>query len=403
MASTAKSVGQIKRVKTGCITCRIRRVKCGEEKPHCRRCVSTGRKCDGYTPIPTSRGQLIIALREQNNARGSGTPSLTLTVSPISFLSSNEASQFDYFRMRTAVKTNTFLGADFWSLSVLQLSYVEPSMKYAVLALSALHRRTESRDRATEAEAWHLKGLVHYGNAVNAAQKLLQRAQASISSSEGTKALATCLVLSVFDNLTGNYKCARMHLQSGLRLADERSAQPRHTAPTMEATYGEVTHLLERLDLQAMAFSDFAAPYPYQDGAARHNINVPLPEAFSNISDARQHLIRILRLFQPGGPTSTMTIRCRDPAVRRRAIALMRATHRVEGCWESYGAAAVAQRVMEVEEGFLGPDAVITCAADIPQEARCHSIITGVRMVERQVDMQLVKILDGSWYRVRET
>ncbi|KAJ6184745.1 hypothetical protein N7519_006046 [Penicillium mononematosum] len=26
----------------------IRRVKCDEEKPHCRRCVSTGRKCDGF-------------------------------------------------------------------------------------------------------------------------------------------------------------------------------------------------------------------------------------------------------------------------------------------------------------------------------------------------------------------
>src|SRR2546430_8793957 len=27
---------------------RIRRVKCGEEKPHCLRCPSSGRVCDGY-------------------------------------------------------------------------------------------------------------------------------------------------------------------------------------------------------------------------------------------------------------------------------------------------------------------------------------------------------------------
>ncbi|KAI2613794.1 uncharacterized protein GGS25DRAFT_17386 [Hypoxylon fragiforme] len=36
------------KVRTGCITCKIRRVKCDETKPACTRCSSTGRKCDGY-------------------------------------------------------------------------------------------------------------------------------------------------------------------------------------------------------------------------------------------------------------------------------------------------------------------------------------------------------------------
>ncbi|KAJ5970804.1 uncharacterized protein N7479_000722 [Penicillium vulpinum] len=40
------------KLKSGCITCKIRRIKCDEEKPHCRRCVSTGRKCDGYPDPP---------------------------------------------------------------------------------------------------------------------------------------------------------------------------------------------------------------------------------------------------------------------------------------------------------------------------------------------------------------
>ncbi|KAB8073596.1 hypothetical protein BDV29DRAFT_175216 [Aspergillus leporis] len=39
------------KVKPGCITCKIRKVKCDDEqKPYCRRCVSTGRKCDEYAP-----------------------------------------------------------------------------------------------------------------------------------------------------------------------------------------------------------------------------------------------------------------------------------------------------------------------------------------------------------------
>lgn len=33
---------------------RIRRVKCDETKPECRRCTTTGRKCDGYTSLSSS-------------------------------------------------------------------------------------------------------------------------------------------------------------------------------------------------------------------------------------------------------------------------------------------------------------------------------------------------------------
>ncbi|KAJ2973573.1 hypothetical protein NQ176_g6530 [Zarea fungicola] len=36
------------KTRTGCITCRIRRVKCDEGKPMCKRCITSGRMCDGY-------------------------------------------------------------------------------------------------------------------------------------------------------------------------------------------------------------------------------------------------------------------------------------------------------------------------------------------------------------------
>ena len=37
-----------KRTKTGCLTCRKRRIKCGEEHPVCRNCVKSKRHCEGY-------------------------------------------------------------------------------------------------------------------------------------------------------------------------------------------------------------------------------------------------------------------------------------------------------------------------------------------------------------------
>ncbi|RDW74905.1 hypothetical protein BP6252_06047 [Coleophoma cylindrospora] len=39
------------KTKTGCMTCKIRRVKCDEGKPACKKCVSTGRVCDGYPSL----------------------------------------------------------------------------------------------------------------------------------------------------------------------------------------------------------------------------------------------------------------------------------------------------------------------------------------------------------------
>jgi hypothetical protein len=37
-----------RRVKTGCVTCRKRRVKCDERKPTCHRCEAANISCDGY-------------------------------------------------------------------------------------------------------------------------------------------------------------------------------------------------------------------------------------------------------------------------------------------------------------------------------------------------------------------
>lgn len=39
-----------RRTKTGCLTCRKRRIKCGEERPECKNCRKSKRHCEGYNP-----------------------------------------------------------------------------------------------------------------------------------------------------------------------------------------------------------------------------------------------------------------------------------------------------------------------------------------------------------------
>ncbi|RDL38855.1 uncharacterized protein BP5553_03195 [Venustampulla echinocandica] len=45
--SGSKAQGR-KRTKTGCLTCRKRRIKCGEERPTCHNCTKSRRQCEGY-------------------------------------------------------------------------------------------------------------------------------------------------------------------------------------------------------------------------------------------------------------------------------------------------------------------------------------------------------------------
>ena len=53
VAIKAKQSG--KRTKTGCLTCRHRRIKCGEERPVCGNCIKSRRHCESYGQRVTFR------------------------------------------------------------------------------------------------------------------------------------------------------------------------------------------------------------------------------------------------------------------------------------------------------------------------------------------------------------
>ncbi|KAF2002276.1 hypothetical protein P154DRAFT_553189, partial [Amniculicola lignicola CBS 123094] len=63
-----------KRTKTGCLTCRKRRIKCGEERPTCANCIKSKRGCEGYnqrvvfkTPIGDWPNHPGVALQYHNS------------------------------------------------------------------------------------------------------------------------------------------------------------------------------------------------------------------------------------------------------------------------------------------------------------------------------------------------
>lgn len=80
--------------RTGCLTCKKRRLKCDEGKPACRRCLTFGVSCDGYKPLS--------AAQERNLPKGSKLllPRQSAPPRPCSTASDSSSSRGDSMSMK---------------------------------------------------------------------------------------------------------------------------------------------------------------------------------------------------------------------------------------------------------------------------------------------------------------
>jgi hypothetical protein len=119
----------------------IRRVKCGEEKPSCKRCTSTGRTCDGYIEqIPRNQ------IKKSRSPEINSCPGLTNYI-PCSDIpgDAKERHSFYYFRTKTVGDITGIFASEFWNRLVLTVSHSEPTVRHALLALSSIHESYELR------------------------------------------------------------------------------------------------------------------------------------------------------------------------------------------------------------------------------------------------------------------
>ncbi|KAF7562080.1 hypothetical protein G7046_g2059 [Stylonectria norvegica] len=237
---------------TGCVTCRIRRVKCDEAKPACQRCVVSKRQCDGYLPEDSTvtRRQLAVAVRGLSivgpvSAALSNYPRhRSRSTSPAGF------PLFDVFRHSTAPSTAAFLPSDFWTRELLQLAHLEPAVWHATIALGALHQRRDLLSLGgNESRLDHLQRQANenHARAITCAREL----------KDPTKLLALSLAFVSITSMMGRWKEHLVHMMAGHRLMGQSN----------NAASSAAADMLTRLDLQAMTFSDSRAPYPYRDAA----------------------------------------------------------------------------------------------------------------------------------------
>ncbi|KAK0101749.1 hypothetical protein ONS95_006901 [Cadophora gregata] len=214
------------KVSTGCKTCKIRRVKCDEAKPSCKRCSSTGRKCDGYfyCGVPSSTTPRLLP--PTNNTRDVTTTNSTIDVCPsLNFLDSNlEQRSFSFFHQNTIPQLSSIFGSPSWkqlNRLLLQAVYHEPAVRHAAVALGALHEQFELNSRP------HLSQNEQSLNTQFAVQQYVKALGYLVSPAKrrgkpaADVALITCILFVCFENLRGEYAMALSHINGGVKIIEE--------------------------------------------------------------------------------------------------------------------------------------------------------------------------------------
>jgi len=230
-----------RRGRTGCITCRqegarelikttananrIRRVKCDEGKPFCTRCVSTGRKCDGYsTPTPPPPVAFLVAMTDSGRAE-----------------CQKARAAFQFFYEICAPALVNYGSQFFWNGLVLQACHSDESIKHLVIAVSYLEsRRRQAPFITMDSQSF----LIHYCRAL----WLLSHAREP----DTAVMLMACLLLVICDEFQHNSYAALQHIAAGRKILAAHRRQ--RQSGLQNLAVNEIAPIFSRLELHSGEF-----------------------------------------------------------------------------------------------------------------------------------------------------
>lgn len=167
------------KVRTGCDTCKNRKIKCDETKPICRNCTKSGRKCLGYHPPQAKIFESLSGMHRSDSDM------------------EHEARATEHFKNETAVRLASYrplqLNLEFWQSVVPTLAAESPPVRHAMLTLSATQEEYESEASDLMSTEWS-KSLRQHTRAV---RELWSGIAAASISNEAT--LICCLLLTLYD------------------------------------------------------------------------------------------------------------------------------------------------------------------------------------------------------------
>lgn len=279
-----------RKVRTGCITCKLRRVKCDETHPSCRRCTSTGRKCDGYRAQQQGSTQALK----------SRTTSSLLAERPLSQLvgmQDNEKRAFDFFLAKTAPSLAGTLDKEFWCNQVMQLSHAEPLVLDAVMAISILYEHPQylpsfSLKGPGELQKFsapttlpvpdtnHARALRLYNRAIRGFKQRMEEGKAT-----PLLALLSCVLFICIEIIRDDVMAAFDLFTKGTKILQTMQSTPEMDPGILQT----VQSTFARIGVLSAVFG--SPPPPEIFSAGRKFVG---PTAFSSMTDARLALYTLM-------------------------------------------------------------------------------------------------------------
>ncbi|KAL9624666.1 MAG: hypothetical protein Q9160_001020 [Pyrenula sp. 1 TL-2023] len=482
----------IKKTRSGCVTCKRRKVKCDESQPTCRRCINSGQHCEGYDIwhlVHPRRCSLATAKIQTN---------LTEPILVPFHATDAEWQAHTYYIKVASIHIGWEIDHPFWHTIVPQIAESETCVRYAIIALGSFSKHTSTRRPAIEANCiceHCLSGLKYYNKAITSLNKhlqgdksqqlvllvcilftcieLIQGRQINVISliRHGYSVLesfydAPRIEKDIYSSLTGGLTeiFERMRLLSNvfghpidggivqtkkapsnckgyllkarevlytilndghalIRQSKEGYAFVRQSEPNTgmgsvaksdtERLHADQTNLGKRLDQWHREFFNpgHSDPNDYTLSGEQEAILMFLKtyyflariwvataftfehaftdyiEQFRCIVDHASLAIRQQAdfMFDNGliGPLYFTAVKCRDPKVRRKALALLSKVSRREGLWDRDVTYAVAKRAMDLEESsgvrwlfsdlYIGPQRLVNGAVEVSVQFCWHS------------------------------
>ena len=182
------------KVRSGCSTCKKRRIKCDEAKPICRHCLKSNLVCEGYR-IPK----------------------------PLIFdhhASFEERRRLHFFRAQTIPSIEVTVDADreFWTKAVVQASNAGSCIKTPLLAVSAYHESLTDQKNCSFHQAFAQRKYVDTIQHVTR----LQRGSEEISTSE---LVALSFILRTLETFRNDDTAAAIHLQASRSILEQAGTE----------------------------------------------------------------------------------------------------------------------------------------------------------------------------------
>ncbi|KAI2621597.1 hypothetical protein GGR54DRAFT_630054 [Hypoxylon sp. NC1633] len=233
------------KVRTGCISCKRRHVKCDEGRPSCAECERLGLRCEGYalpkTKAPASRPERLLlpkpklrSLAESSNkpiAPSSQSTDYTAPVPPMPTfgfeLNEEDKWYFALFRDHVSYELSPYYRSNFWAHTSLRDSVANRCVHHSILSIGAYARalmdlRNEYPSCGKMSRTWwppsvlnrhHQAALVHHAKALSHL-----RSNIRMYGLDGRLTLAATLLFIVFENMQGNYHSSGNLIRSGIKV-----------------------------------------------------------------------------------------------------------------------------------------------------------------------------------------